>query len=178
MSVFVPTLMEYSIDEMTANDWTQVRSIYQKGISTGHASFEAKVPEWQIWDTNHMAECRLVARSGQNILGWAALSSVSSRCIYSGVAEVSVYVDPRYQQKGIGASLLAALIIASEKNEIWTLQAGIFPENQASLNLHKRHGFREVGRREKFGEMNFGELAGIWRDVILLERRSRIVGIS
>ena len=168
--------MEYNIDEMNANDWTQVQSIYQKGISTGHATFEAKVPEWQIWDTNHMTECRLVARSDQNILGWAALSPAYSRCIYSGVAEVSVYVDPKNQRKGIGANLLAALIKASEKKGICTLQAGIFPENQASLNLHKRHGFREVGRREKLGEMTFGPLLGCWRDVLLLERRSKSIG--
>lgn len=170
--------MNFSIENMNASDWTQVQSIYQKGISTGHATFEEKVPGWQIWDTDHLTKCRFVARSDRSILGWAALSSVSGRCIYSGVAEVSVYVDPIFQKKGIGTSLLSALVIASEKNEIWTLQAGIFPENQASLHLHKRHGFREVGRREKLGKMNFGELKGIWRDVILMERRSRIVGLS
>jgi phosphinothricin acetyltransferase len=163
---------------MNANDWTQVQSIYQKGISTGHATFEAKVPEWQIWDSNHMTECRLVARSDQNILGWAALSPANSRCIYSGVAEVSVYVDPQYQRKGVGANLLAALIKFSEKKGIWTLQAGIFPENQASLELHKRHGFREVGRREKLGKMTFGPLLECWRDVLLLERRSKSIGID
>ena len=170
--------MEYCIDEMNENDWTQVQSIYQKGISTGHATFETNVPEWQIWDTTHMTDCRLVARSGQNILGWAALSTAYSRCIYSGVAEVSVYVDPKYQRKGVGSNLLTALIKTSEKKGIWTLQAGIFPENQASLELHKRHGFREVGRREKLGKMNFGPLIGFWRDVLLLERRSKSIGID
>jgi len=170
--------MEYSIDEMNADDWIQVQSIYLEGISTGHATFEAEAPGWEKWDSNHIHGCRLVARSDRDILGWAALNPVSGRCIYSGVAKVSVYVDKKYQRKEIGATLLAALIKVSEKGGIWTLQAGIFPENQASLDLHKQHGFREVGRREMLGKMTFGEFAGIWRDVILVERRSKAVGVD
>jgi len=152
--------MDYSIGEMNANDWTQVQSIYLEGISRGHATFEAEVPNWEKWDSYHMHRCRLVARADQKILGWAALSPDSSRCVYSGVAEVSIYVDTKYQRKGIGATLLAGLIKASEKSGIWTLQAGIFPENQGSISLHKSHGFREVGRREKIGKMTFGPLFG------------------
>jgi len=163
---------------MVVEDWEQVRTIYQEGIDTGDATFEEEPPSWERWDSNHMQECRLVAKSGNTVLGWAALSHTSSRHVYSGVVEVSLYVGKRYQEQGIGTALLAHLIEASEKNGIWTLQAGIFPENIVSLNLHRRHGFREVGRREKVGKMNFGQLKGTWRDVVLMERRSKIVGID
>jgi phosphinothricin acetyltransferase len=170
--------MEYSIDKMVSDDWGQVRSIYLDGIATGNATFEAESPGWDDWDSSHIQECRLVARAGNTILGWAGLSPVSSRCVYSGVAEISVYVATKYQRIGVGGKLLAALIEASENNGIWTLQAGIFPENIDSINLHKRYGFRDVGRMEKLSKMTYGPHKGAWRDVILLERRSKSVGID
>ena len=170
--------MEYSIDKMVADDWTQVRSIYLEGIVTGNATFETEAPGWDSWNSSHMQECRIVARAGSTIFGWAAISPVSSRCVYSGVAEVSVYVANRYQRLGIGGKLLAVLIAETEKKGIWTLEAGIFPENTDSLNLHKRYGFRHVGRREKLSKMTYGPHQGIWRDVVLLERRSKSVGID
>ena len=168
----------YDIETMTPGDWERVCAIYLEGISTGHATFDAGTPNWESWNAEHLPQCRLVARLDGEILGWAALSLVSGRCIYSGVAEASVYVALKAQGKGIGSALLSALITESEKTRIWTLQAGVFPENSASLALHRRHGFREVGTREKLGKMTFGELAGTWRDVILLERRSNVVGID
>ncbi len=163
---------------MVAGDWEEVLSIYLEGISTEHATFEGEAPNWEKWNSSHINECRLVVRRGSTILGWAALSPVTNRCVYSGVAEVSVYVGIKYQRQGIGTALFSALIDTSEKNGIWTLQAGIFPENTESLNLHRSHGFREVGRREKMGKMTFGKLKGTWRDVILMERRSKSVGID
>ena len=165
--------MEYIIDTMTPDDWPQVLSIYVEGISSGHATFETEPPTWERWDSTHLTNCRLVAKAGDVILGWAALSSVSSRSAYSGVAEVSIYVGARYRGRQIGRALLDALAALSEKLGIWTLQAGIFPENRSSLALHKRCGFREIGTRERVGQLN-----GIWRDVVLLERRSQVVGIG
>jgi phosphinothricin acetyltransferase len=165
--------MEYSIEKMNAADWEQVSLIYGEGISTGHATFETAVPTWDKWDSGHLPEGRLVARADGVIVGWAALSPVSSRCVYAGVAEVSIYVGSAYRGHGIGRALLGALVALSEQSGIWTLQAGIFPENYSSLALHKKNGFREVGRRERLGMLN-----GVWRDVILLERRSRVVGVD
>ena len=165
------------IDKMKLEDWEKVRSIYLEGIRTGHSIFEADVPDWKNWDSSHLQEPRLVIRANDLVLAWAALSRLSSRCVYSGVAEVSLYVGAEYRGKGAGSALLAAIIDSSEKAGIWTLQGGIFPENFASLRLVKKHGFREVGRREKVGKMTYGELAGTWRDVILVERRSRVVGV-
>ena len=170
--------VEYRIDKMNPNDWEQVRSIYLEGIATGHATFEAEAPEWGKWDSNHLADPRLVARTGGKVAGWAALSRVSIRRVYSGVVEVSIYIESSYRGRGIGSALLAALIEASEKMGIWTLQAGIFPENIASISLHQKHGFRILGRRVKIGKMTFGELRGTWRDVILMERRSALTGID
>lgn len=170
--------MEYVINNITPDDWEQVRHIYQEGIATGHATFEAEAPDWERWDITHLPEARLVARDGNTIMGWAALSPVSGRCVYSGVAEVSLYVRAAKRHQGVGSALMAALIGASEKSKIWTLQVGIFRENIASLALVKKHGFREIGRRERLGKMTHGELAGEWRDVILLERRSKSVGIQ
>lgn len=165
--------MKYVIDSMKADDWERVRSIYIEGIATGQATFETDAPTWKKWDTNHLQHARLVARDGNGILGWAALSPVSSRCAYGGVAEVSVYVGEKGRGQGIGRALLESLIEESERNGIWMLQAGVFPENTASVNLHLRCGFREVGRRERIGKMN-----GIWRDTLLLERRSKSVGAT
>jgi L-amino acid N-acyltransferase YncA len=163
--------MGYIIDTMTPDDWPGVRSVYVEGISTGHATFETEPPTWEQWHAAHLARGRLVARAGDVIFGWAALSAVSRRSAYAGVAEVSIYVRAGYRGRGIGQALLGALVSLSEKLGIWTLQAGIFPENRASLALHKRCGFREIGTRERIGQLN-----GIWRDVALLERRSRVVG--
>ncbi|MCJ7771530.1 MAG: N-acetyltransferase family protein [Desulfobacterales bacterium] len=170
--------MEYIIEKMISDDWHQVRSIYIEGISTEHATFEPDIPEWDAWDANHLPHSRLVALLDGYIVGWAALSRVSNRRVYSGVAEASIYVGATYQGKGVGAALLSALIKDSEENGFWTLQAGIFPENKSSLGLHRQFGFREVGRRERIGKMTYGKLAGKWRDVILMERRSKKNGID
>jgi L-amino acid N-acyltransferase YncA len=156
---------------MTPQDWGAVRAIYLEGIATGDATFATSAPEWEEWDSSHLPICRLVVRSG-DVLGWVALSPVSQRAVYRGVAEVSVYIAERARGKGIGAVLLRALIRDSEREGIWTLQAGIFPENEASVRLHERAGFRIVGVREKVGSMG-----GRWRDVILMERRSAVVGM-
>ena len=161
-----------SIEPMVEQDWPAVRSIYVQGIDTGNATFEKSAPDWASWNTGHLRACRLVARSGDVVLGWAALSPVSRRCVYAGVAEVSVYAARQAQGQGIGAKLLASLVEASEREGIWTLQAGIFPENTASVELHKRQGFRVVGTRERLGSMD-----GRWRDVLLLERRSKVSGV-
>ncbi|MCP3028493.1 GNAT family N-acetyltransferase [Halobacillus sp. A5] len=161
------------IEQMGSEDWEQVREIYQQGIDTGDATFEKKTPSWEEWDASHTKQCRIAARMGEKVAGWAALSPVSNRCVYAGVAEVSVYVRQNYKGKGIGHSLLEALIEQSELNGFWTLQAGLFPENIPSLKLHYKCGFREVGRRERIGEMN-----GVWRDTVLLERRSSKAGVN
>lgn len=166
--------MNYVVADMSVDDWEQVRSIYLEGIATGVATFETDAPTWEKWDAGHLRKMRLVARETEGeMLGWAALSPVSDRCVYGGVAEVSVYVGERGRGRGVGRALLEALIEASERNEIWTLQAGVFPENAASVKLHLSCGFREVGRRERIGKLN-----GVWRDTLLLERRSRSVGAS
>jgi L-amino acid N-acyltransferase YncA len=163
--------MEYIIDVMNPADWEQARSIYLEGIKTQNATFETEAPDWEKWNAIHLSNCRLVARADSGVIGWAALSPASSRRVYSGVAEVSVYVAGNFRGRGIGQALLEALIVCSEKYGIWTLQAGIFPENVSSLAIHERCGFREVGRRERIGKQS-----GKWRDVILLERRSKVVG--
>lgn len=164
--------MRVVIEPMREADWSAVRAIYEEGIAAGDATFETAVPEWDAWDRVHLRACRLVARRGSQVVGWAALGPVSSRPVYAGVAELSIYVARRMQRQGIGHVLLAALVEASERAGIWTLQAGIFPENVASLALCRRHGFRMVGVRERVGQMN-----GRWRDVVLLERRSEKVGM-
>ena len=163
--------MDYVIDQMNPGDWEQVRSIILEGIATGHTTFETDAPSWENWDKGHLKTARLVARREDRVLGWAALSPVSKRECYRGVAELSVSVKEESRGRGIGRALLEALIDNSEKNEIWTLQAAIFPENTASVKLHLRCGFREVGRRERIGKLN-----GVWRDTLLFERRSKIVG--
>jgi phosphinothricin acetyltransferase len=162
-----------SITKLLPADWPVVRAIYEEGIATGQATFETAAPEWPAWDAAHRADCRLVARQGGQIIGWAALSPVSSRCVYEGVAEVSVYIAATARRQGAGRALLAALIEASETAGIWTLQAGIFPENEASVALHQSCGFRVVGRRERLGRHH-----GVWRDALLLERRSSRVGVE
>jgi L-amino acid N-acyltransferase YncA len=164
--------MELTIEAMTVADWERVRTIYLEGIATGHATFETDAPSWEQWDRARLPRGRLVARSAAGtICGWAALSPVSSRPAYAGVAEVSLYVAASGRGQGIGTALLNALIDASERAGLWTLQGAIFPENLASLALVTRCGFREVGRRERIGQRQ-----GVWRDTILLERRSPVVG--
>lgn len=177
-STFLQRRMEYTIDNMAREDWDRVHAIYLEGIRTGNATFESDAPKWEKWDAAHLKQCRLVVRAGARILAWVALSPASGRCVYSGVAEVSLYVSELSRRRGIGSKLLETLIKLSEEKGIWTLQAGIFPENTASLTLVGKHGFHQIGRREKLGKMTYGPFAGIWRDVIIWERRSRKVGID
>ncbi len=160
-----------AIAPLAAADWPHVARIYAEGIASGHATFETEVPGWESFDAGHMPGHRLVALAGRRTVGWAALTAVSGRCVYAGVAEVSVYVGAAERGRGVGAALLQALIASSETGGVWTLQAGIFPENESSLRLHERAGFRVVGRRERLGQ-----LSGEWRDVLLLERRSAVAG--
>lgn len=163
--------MSVEFVDLRAEHGPDVLRIYAEGIETGHATFETSPPDWETWNASHLGAPRLVALVDGRTVGWAALSAVSSRCVYGGVAEVSVYVSGRHRGQGVGASLLQRLIEASEAAGIWTLQAGIFPENVASVAMHEKLGFREVGRRERIGQ-----LGGQWRDVLLMERRSRVVG--
>jgi len=163
--------VDIALAPMSAADWPAVRAIYLEGIATGNATFEKNVPEWPKWDEGHLSVCRLVARAADTveIVGWAALSPVSKRPVYAGVAEVSIYVAARAHGHRVGTRLLARLVEDSERAGIWTLQAGIFPENTASIELHRRAGFRVVGVREKLGAMD-----GRWRDVVLMERRAEV----
>ena len=165
--------MNVRIQPMDPQDWESVRAIYLEGIATGNATFETAAPEWAKWDAAHRSDCRLVAREGSAVLGWAVLSPVSSRKVYEGVAEVSVYVAASARGRGVGKLLLRSLIEESERRGVWTLQAGVFPENVPSIRLHEEFGFRRVGVRERVGKMG-----DRWRDVVLLERRSRTAGIS
>jgi L-amino acid N-acyltransferase YncA len=157
-----------TVEALTAGDWPAVSAIYADGIATRNATFETEVPSWEAWDAAHLSEHRLVARDESGVLGWAALSAYSDRCAYAGVAEVSVYVAQEARGKGVGRTLLEALVESAEDAGIWTLQAGVFPENRASLSLHRSCGFRVVGVRERIGQLD-----GQWRDVVLLERRSK-----
>lgn len=165
--------MEIALRTLTKNDWNQVSEIYREGIETGNATFETQVPCWDKWDIAHTQSCRIVATINNFVVGWSALIPVSSRKVYSGVGEVSIYISDNYKNKKVGTRLLKRLIEESEAKGFWTLQAGIFPENTASIKLHQNLGFRIVGFREKIGQMQ-----GIWRDTLLLERRSRKVGIQ
>jgi L-amino acid N-acyltransferase YncA len=168
-----------SICSMEEEHWLSVREIYQAGIDTGHATFESSPPAtWDAWQRHRLNELSLVALEGGAVMGWASLSSASDRCVYAGVAEVSVYVAPKAQGRGVGRQLLGALIEQSEAKNIWTLQAGIFPENLASVALHHALGFATVGIRRRLGKMRHGPLAGRWRDVLSLERRSSRAGIN
>jgi L-amino acid N-acyltransferase YncA len=162
------------IEKMLPRHWEEARAIYLEGLATDDASFETEAPEWERWDASHMRCCRLVALEGARVEGWAALSPVSARGVYAGVAEVSVYVGAESRGAGAGRLLLSKLVAESEANGVWTLQAGVFPENVASVALHLACGFREVGRRERIGRTKEGR----WRDTLLLERRSRVVGVD
>ena len=161
---------ETVLSPMSPQDWPAVCAIYAEGIATGNATFETETPTWERWNSSHIESCRLVARNEGEVVGWGALSRVSARAVYSGVAEVSVYVAASARGSGVGRRLLLGLIEESEKAGFWTLQAGIFPENAASIRLHERCGFRVVGRREQIGS-----LRGAWRDTVLMERRRRAV---
>ncbi|MGB6676263.1 MAG: N-acetyltransferase family protein [Terriglobales bacterium] len=162
----------FDIRAVRNEDWPAVQKIYSEGIATGNATFETETPPWEKWDQGHLQDCRLVAVNSEGILGWAALSPVSTRRVYSGVAEVSVYVAAKARGQGVGTLLLQSLVEQSEHCGVWTLQAGIFPENVPSVALHKSCGFREVGLRQKLGQRR-----DVWRDVLLLERRSSRVGV-
>ncbi len=163
--------MDFAILPLMPEHWPSVREIYRQGIETGNATFETQLPDWDKWNASHRKDCRLIAFDAE-VLGWAALSPVSARHVYRGVAEVSVYVKSASRGRGVGQALLSALVDESEANSVWTLQASIFPENEASIALHKTCGFREVGIRQKISQ-----LKDVWRDVLLLERRSKIVGV-
>ena len=158
------------IDPLGAGDWPAVAAIYEAGIATGDATFETTVPDWPAWDAAHLADHRLVARDDGRVVGWVALAPVSDRPAYVGVAEDSIYVAPDARGRGVGRALLTAVIASAERGGIWTIQTGIFPENQASVRLHQACGFRLVGVRERLGRLH-----GHWRDVLLLERRSPAV---
>lgn len=163
--------MTISFRPMTADDWKSVAEIYRQGIETGNATFQQDIPCCQDWDYGHLKICRIVCVVENQLAGWAALTPVSGRCVYAGVAEVSVYVADKFRGQKLGLQLLQQLIEKSEKENLWTLQAGIFPENTASLAIHEKSGFRKVGLRERIGK-----LKGKWRDTILLERRSEKIG--
>lgn len=161
--------MNYEIRMMRVEDGPKVLEIFQQGINGGNATFDKVAPTWEAWDTKHFNYCRYVLEDENNeVVGWCALQPVSTRECFSGVAEVSIYLDSSVQGKGLGTVLLKKLVLDSEENGFWTLQAGIFPENFVSVKIHEKHGFRVVGTREKIGKMN-----DKWRDIILLERRSK-----
>ena len=161
------TLPRVAIRRMGPGDWPHVAAIYAAGIATRNATFETEVPTFEEWDAAHLPDHRLVATDGERVVGWIALTGYSDRCCYCGVADLSVYVDPAAQGRGVGKALLERLIAGAENAGIWTLQAGVFPENKASLALHQHCGFRVVGTRERIGQLD-----GVWRDVVLLERRA------
>jgi phosphinothricin acetyltransferase len=156
-----------TLEALKPEHWPDVARIYGEGISTGNATFETDVPTWEVWDSSHLPEHRLVALRDGDVVGWAAVSAVSDRCVYGGVVENSVYVAEATRNEGIGQRLLEELIASTEAAGIWTIQTGIFPENDGSIRLHERVGFKIVGRRERLGKLD-----GVWRDVLLLERRS------
>ena len=167
------------ITSLNASHWGDVKRIYQQGIDTGHATFEEFPPSsWEDWSEKFLSSFQLICLDGGIALGWAAISRISTQNIYTGVGEVSLYIDPDHQGQGIGKILLKRIIHLSEDQGFWTLQAGIFPENVISLELHQAFGFRVVGVRKKIGKMTIGPMAGIWRDVLLLERRSDVLDIK
>ncbi|MDB5017745.1 MAG: ywnH [Mucilaginibacter sp.] len=161
-----------NIENLTEKHWPEVKAIYESGVATGNANFSHQVPDWLEWDSTHVKNCRLVAVENNQVIGWAALTAISDRCVFAGVAEVSVYIAEGFRGKGIGKTLLAQLVKESEQNNFWTLESRIFAENAASIKIHEENGFRIVGSRERIGQLN-----GVWRDTLLLERRSIEVGI-
>ena len=166
------TASDITITPMLLEYWPSVQRIYAQGIATGNATFETNIPDWETWDRNHRPECRLVARIGDTLVAWAALSPVSARACYAGVAEHSIYVDEGYRCRGIGKLLLAAFVAESEAAGFWTLQSSIFPENLPSIAIHLACGFRIMGRRKRVAMLH-----GVWRDTVVVERRSPVVGV-
>ncbi len=165
--------MTIKIDKMQPEHWADVARIYAEGIETGNATFQKDSPTWTVWNDEHVPYGRLIAQNTEGVvLGWAALTAVSNRCVYGGVAELSVYVSASARGQGVGQLLMKHLIQEAEANGLWTLQAGIFPENVGSIQLHLKTGFRQIGYRERVGKMD-----GIWRDTLLFERRSTVVGV-
>jgi L-amino acid N-acyltransferase YncA len=159
-----------TVRDLRPGDWPEVARIYAQGIATGNATFETEVPTWEAWDDSHLADQRLVAEEGGQVVGWIALAPVSRRPCYAGVAEVSVYVAESERGRGVASDLLTALVERAERGGIWTLQTSVFPENEPSLALLRRFGFRTVGTRERIGQLH-----GVWRDTVLVERRSEVV---
>ena len=163
--------------EMVTTDAEVIFKFYEEGIQTGHATFEAEVPDWHKWDSGHLTQCRWLAEEEDTVLGWGALTQVSPRKVYSGVAEVSIYVSLNAQNQGMGSILLERLIISSEESGFWTLQAQVFPENKISIHLYEKYGFRKSSTRSQLAQMSYGSMAGEWIDVVLMKRRSKIAGI-
>lgn len=161
------------IRHMHKTDWEDVARIYEEGISTGFATFEQQAPTYESWDQAHVESCRLIAEEDGHILGWAALSPVSGRCVYGGVGEVSIYIGTESRGKGVGKALLKKLVTESENAGFWTIQSGIFPENKGSIALHEKVGFRFIGKRERVAKIH-----GIWKDNLLFEKRSNTIGID
>ncbi len=166
-------MKQIALRAMLPEDWPSVSKIYAEGIATGYATFENQTPTYEAWSKAHLDNCRIVALEGHKYLGWAALSPVSSRCVYGGVGEVSIYISKKARGKGVGSKLMQSLIVQSEENGLWTIQSGIFPENKGSIRLHEKMGFRYIGKRERIGKRD-----GIWKDNLLFERRSSIVGVD
>jgi L-amino acid N-acyltransferase YncA len=160
------------IEPLLKEHYPAVKRIYEQGLATGNSTFQTSAPDWEEWNRDHVIHSRIVAIENNEVVGWAALTPVSGRCVYAGVAEVSVYIAEQFRNKGYGKALLNELIRQSEEHNLWTLQAGIFPENNSSISLHESLGFRTVGYRERIGQ-----LQGVWRDTVLLERRSDTVGV-
>jgi phosphinothricin acetyltransferase len=167
------TTASIKLRAMTPNDWSEVARIYEEGLETGNATFQQEVPTWEEWNSGHVKSCRIAAFINETMAGWAALSAVSSRAVYAGVAEVSVYIGKDFRGMRIGDQLMKNLVDESEKEGFWTLQSSIFPENEASVKLHEKYGFRTMGYRERVGKMN-----GIWRDTVIMERRSKVIGVD
>lgn len=161
------------IISITKHHYQEIANIYKQGIETGIATFETTVPTWETWNEIKLLHSRFVAVDNNDVLGWVALSKVSNRCVYEGVAEVSIYIAENHRGKGVGKILMENVIKESETNGIWTLQSGMFAENEATIALHKIVGFRIIGYREKVGK-----LAGVWKDNVIMERRSKVVGID
>jgi L-amino acid N-acyltransferase YncA len=167
-----------TIRTMRADDGPAILRIYQQGADTGHATFQTSAPPWEEWDHGHTRDARLVAERDGGVAGWAALARVSSRPVYAGVAELSIYIADDARGAGVGRLLMESIIESAEAAGYWTLESGVFPENRASIALHESTGFRIVGTRERQGRMTHGPMTGVWRDVVLLERRSATIGVE
>lgn len=168
------TRMEVTFRPLVASDWPAVAEIYRQGIESGNATFETEVPEWESWDAARHPDCRIVAELDGEVAGYAGLSPVSSRCVYGGVCEVMIYIAESARGKGVGGKLLRHLVAGTEALGIWTLQAGIFPENKASIRIFGKAGFKILGTHERLGRFHDGR----WRDVVMMERRSEVVGVD